>query len=66
LAIEDVAAQFTKSLDIKCVYNKMDNDAYRALGFPGATELGNMFQFYHDYEDFNQKRNLADSKQLVP
>ncbi len=66
LTIAEVAEEFSKQLDIKCVYNKLDNDTFRGLGFPGAAEFGNMFQFYHDSEDFNQKRNLADSKKLVP
>jgi uncharacterized protein YbjT (DUF2867 family) len=26
-------------------------DDYRALGFPGAEDLGNMFQYYHDFAD---------------
>ena len=25
-------------------------DAYRAFGFPGADEMGNMFQVYRDFE----------------
>ena len=66
LTIDEVAADFSKALEIKCVYNKLDNDGYRALGFPGAAELGNMFQFNHDFEDFNNKRNVAESKKLVP
>ena len=33
----------------KVVYVALEPDAYRKLGFPGATELGNMFQFYRDH-----------------
>ena len=32
------------------VYNAVDADTYRGFGFPGADELGNMFQVYRDFE----------------
>lgn len=32
-------------------YNAVDADAYRGFGFPGADELGNMFQVYRDFEE---------------
>ena len=32
-------------------YNAVDADTYRGFGFPGADELGNMFQVYRDFED---------------
>ena len=28
----------------------VEPDAYRGFGFPGADELGNMFQVYRDFE----------------
>ena len=31
-------------------YNPVDADAYRSFGFPGADEMGNMFQVYRDFE----------------
>ena len=31
-------------------YNAVEPDAYRAFGFPGADEMGNMFQVYRDFE----------------
>ncbi len=38
-----------------------------ALDFPGAEDLGNMFQFYCDFEDyFETSRSLATSKKLNP
>ncbi len=33
-------------------YNAVPFDVYRGLGFPGADDLGNMFQFKHDFEDY--------------
>ena len=41
--------------------------AYRGFGFPGAEDLGNMFQFYCDFEDyFCGARSLATSRSLNP
>lgn len=31
-------------------YHAVEPDAYRAAGFPGAHETGNMFQVYRDFE----------------
>ncbi len=42
-------------------------EAYRALGFPGAEDLGNMFQFKVDFNDyFCGARDLAVAKRLNP
>jgi hypothetical protein len=30
--------------------NAVDPDAYRGFGFPGADEMGNMFQAYRDFD----------------
>ena len=31
-------------------YNAVEADAYRSFGFPGADEIGNMFQAYRDFD----------------
>ena len=42
-------------------------DAYRAFGFPGAEDLGNVFQFNHDFADaFCAARSLELSRELNP
>jgi len=42
-------------------------DMYRGFGFPGAEDLGNMFQFYHDFnEDFRASRSVDLARQLNP
>jgi hypothetical protein len=49
------------------VYNAMSPDAFRALGFPGARELGNMFQFKRDFEtEYCARRDLKRSRALHP
>jgi uncharacterized protein YbjT (DUF2867 family) len=63
----EMAAAFTKALGKKVVYADMTPDAYRALGFPGADDLGNMFQFKRDFnEDFRAARSVEKSRQLNP
>jgi len=31
-------------------YHAVEPDVYRSFGFPGADEMGNMFQVYRDFE----------------
>jgi len=47
-----MAAALTKALGREVVYNSVSPEAYRALGFPGADDLGNMFQFKRDFESY--------------
>ena len=45
----------------------MPFDAFRALGFPGADDLGNMFQFKRDFEkDFRGARDVETTRQFNP
>ena len=42
-------------------------DVYRSFGFPGADDLGNMFQFKRDFNDvYCGHRNLAKARELFP
>jgi hypothetical protein len=48
-------------------YNAVTPAAYRSFGFPGAEDLGNMFQFYRDFaDDFLASRNVERSRALNP
>ena len=48
-------------------YNAVTPEQYRGLGFPGAEDLGNMFQFNRDFErDFCAARDLAVARRLNP
>ena len=51
LSIEEMGATIEQVTGVASVYNAVDPDAYRGFGFPGADELGNMFQVYRDFED---------------
>ena len=51
LTIEQMGQAISKVLGVgPIVYNAVEADAYRGFGFPGADELGNMFQVYRDFE----------------
>jgi len=51
LTLNEMSQKIEKGLGISPVkYNAVDADAYRGFGFPGADEMGNMFQVYRDFE----------------
>ena len=63
----EMADSFAKALGQDVIYNAVPFDVYRGLGFPGAEDLGNMFQFKHDFEDyFCGARSIDFSKTLNP
>jgi uncharacterized protein YbjT (DUF2867 family) len=51
LTFDQMSEKLSKGLGITVKYNSVDADAYRKFGFPGADELGNMFQVYRDFEN---------------
>ena len=57
----------SKTLGEPVVYNNIPAAVYRSFGFPGAEDLGNMFQFYDEFEkELNKTRDVGYSKQLNP
>jgi uncharacterized protein YbjT (DUF2867 family) len=62
-----MAAELSKALGQEVAYNAVSPDVYRSFGFPGADDLGNMFQFKADFESlYCGNRPLALSRQLNP
>ena len=62
-----MADTLTKAFDQEVGYNAVPPDVYRGFGFPGAEDLGNMFQFKHDFEeDYCASRSLDVSRSLNP
>jgi len=47
----ELAAGLSKGMGESVHYRPVTWDAFRAAGFPGADDLGNMFQVYHDFAD---------------
>ena len=41
---------YPNALGEEVVYNKIPAATFRSFGFPGADDLGNMFQFYDEFE----------------
>ena len=62
-----MARQLTHALGQEVRYNNVPPEVYRSFGFPGADDLGNMFQFKRDFNDyFVGARNLEFSRSLNP
>jgi len=67
LDCNEMAKALTKTLGKEVTYNEITPEQYRNLGFPGADDLGNMFQFYRDFEDvFDRTRDVKFAKELDP
>ncbi|WP_033339761.1 NmrA/HSCARG family protein [Catenuloplanes japonicus] len=63
----EMAAALSRALGEKVVYRPLSHDEYRALGFPGADEIGNMFQYYTEHTDyFTGVRDLDEVRRLNP
>ncbi|MFI5845274.1 NmrA/HSCARG family protein [Catenuloplanes sp. NPDC051500] len=45
----EIAEALSEAFGEQVGYQPLSHDAYRGLGFPGAVELGNMFQYYTEY-----------------
>jgi uncharacterized protein YbjT (DUF2867 family) len=62
-----MAAALSKALGIDVAYNAVSPETYRAFGFPGADDLGNMFQYKRDFNaEFRGARDIAFSRSLNP
>jgi uncharacterized protein YbjT (DUF2867 family) len=46
-----MASALTKALGQEVRYNAVPPEVYRGFGFPGAEDLGNMFQYKRDFEE---------------
>ena len=67
LSGQEMAEALSKALKQEVYYNNVTPETFRGFGFPGADDLGNMFQFYRDFEkDVNEVRSVSVSKDLNP
>lgn len=63
----EIAAAFGKALGETVRYQAVEPATYREFDFPGAADLGNMYQFNRDFsEDFCAARSLEESRALNP
>jgi uncharacterized protein YbjT (DUF2867 family) len=64
---KQMAAALARALGTPVVHDAMAPATYRKLGFPGADDLGNMFQFNMEFsEDFGAARSVEFSRSLNP
>ncbi|HEY3286279.1 MAG TPA: NmrA/HSCARG family protein [Gemmatimonadaceae bacterium] len=63
----DMAAKMGRALGKTVRFFDMPFDMYRGLGFPGAEDLGNMFQFQAILgEEFQRYRDAKQTRELNP
>jgi len=64
---KQMADALTRALGQEVRYNDVPPEVFRGFGFPGADDLGNMFQFKRDFNDyFVGARDLAFTRSLNP
>jgi len=68
LTIEELGRKLSNVLGIGPIhYHAAEADEYRAYGFPGADEMGNMFQVYRDFEqEVLGARSVEVARELDP
>jgi uncharacterized protein YbjT (DUF2867 family) len=67
LSGQQMADAFSQALGREVRYNAVDPELYRSFDFPGAEDLGNMFQFKRDFNEyFCAARDVAFSRSLNP
>jgi uncharacterized protein YbjT (DUF2867 family) len=63
----EMAAAFSEALGQEVRYNAVSPEVYRGFGFPGAEDLGNMFQYKRDFnEAFCGARSVELARTLNP
>ena len=67
LSGSEMASALTRALGQEVRYNAVTPEAYRGFGFPGADDLGNMFQFKRDFNaQFRGARDVEATRALNP
>ena len=63
----EMAAGMTRALGESVTYQDVPPEVYRAFGFPGADDMGNMFQFKRDFNDYYRgARSVEFTRSLNP
>jgi uncharacterized protein YbjT (DUF2867 family) len=64
---KEMAAALTRALGKEVGYNDVPPEVYRGFDFPGAEDLGNMFQFKRDFQEaFCGPRKVDGARALNP
>jgi uncharacterized protein YbjT (DUF2867 family) len=63
----EIASKFSRIAGEEVRNNAVEPSVFRTFGFPGAEDLGNMFQVKRDFEDqFRAARDVEASRVLLP
>ena len=63
----EMAERCSAALGISCSFDPMSAADYRKLGFPGADDLGNMFQIFDEFEQpYRASRSVEAARALAP
>jgi uncharacterized protein YbjT (DUF2867 family) len=64
---QEMAKELSEALGKEVLFNNVTPETFRGFGFPGADDLGNMFQFYRDFDEVcNNTRDVSFSRELNP
>jgi uncharacterized protein YbjT (DUF2867 family) len=64
---KEMASRFSDAFGEPVTYQPVDFNTYRGFGFPGADDMGNMYQFNIEFaDDFCAQRDVSQAKQLNP
>ena len=67
ISCADMAEELSEVYGEKVKYNMVPPAVFRSFGFPGAEDLGNMFQYYQEFADeFADARDIKEAKELNP
>jgi len=63
----EMAAEYTRAYGVPVHYVDVPAEVYRSFDFPGADDIGNMFQFKRDFNaDYCGARNTETTRKLNP
>jgi len=64
---KQMAEGFSKTTGVEVAYNDVPPEVYRGFEFPGADDMGNMFQFKADFEkEYCDARDIDLTRKLNP
>lgn len=64
---EEMADALSDALGEPVEHAAVSPDTYRSFDFPGADDLGNMFQFKRDFEEeYRDSRSVEEARRLNP
>lgn len=67
LTVNEMADGFAEILGTEVGYNDVPASVFRSFDFPGADDLGNMFQFKAEFEkEFCDARDIDETRKLNP